>query len=228
MSFDQRSQEIYRSQGLPTYVVLDTSGSMTPHEQLLNDTLMHIYDTIDLAPQVSEFVHLSIISFNNEPHLVTSMTDLDNVTSLPTVTCGGRTNFAPMFRMVRSRIENDVPQLASKGIKVLRPVVFLLTDARPTDRDQWRDALAEVTDNGWKPHPYIITYGFGDASDDVLSSIANVAAFVAEKDISNQGALAGALNSMLNSLVASAKAGELQIPEKVEGYRTIPREYVEM
>jgi uncharacterized protein YegL len=230
MSGDQRSQDGYRSQGLPTYVVLDTSGSMTPHEQLLNDTLMHIYDTIDLTPQVSEFVHLSIVSFNNEPHLVTSMTDLDNVTTLPTVTCGGRTNFAPMFRMVRSLVESDVPQLASKGIRVLRPVIFVLTDACPTDPDpaQWRDALAELTDKGWKPHPYIITYGFGEASEAVLGSIANVAAFAAEKGTSNQGALAGALNSMLNSLVASAKAGELQIPEKVEGYRTIPREYVEM
>jgi uncharacterized protein YegL len=228
MSGEQRSQDGYRSQGLPTYVVLDTSGSMTPHEQLLNDTLMHIYDTIDLTPQVSEFVHLSIISFNNEPHLVTSMTDLDNVTSLPTVTCGGRTNFAPMFRMVRSRIESDVPQLASKDIRVLRPVVFVLTDARPTDPDQWRDALAELTEKDWKPHPHIITYGFGEASEAVLGSIANVAAFAAEKGMSNQGALAGALNSMLHSLVASAKAGELQIPEKVEGYRTIPREYVEM
>lgn len=216
------------SQGLPTYVVLDTSGSMRPHEQLLNDTLMHIYDTIDLTPQVSEFVHLSIISFNNEPHLVTSMTDLENVTSLPTVTCGGQTNFAPMFRMIRSQIDSDVPQLADKGIRVLRPVVFVLTDARPTDPEQWRNALAELTDKGWKPHPYIITYGFGEASEAVLSSIANVAAFSAEKSTSNQGALAGALNSMLNSLVASAKAGELQIPEKVEGYRTIPREYVEM
>jgi uncharacterized protein YegL len=228
MNDDWRSQNGYRSQGLPTYVVLDTSGSMAPHEQLLNDTLMHIYDTIDLTPQVSEFVHLSIISFNNEPHLVTSMTDLDSVASLPTVTCGGLTNFAPMFRMVRSRIETDVPLLASKGIKVLRPVVFVLTDASPTDHADWQDALGELTDKSWKPHPYIITYGFGEASEAVLGAIANVAAFAAEKGTSNQGALAGALNSMLNSLVASAKAGELQIPEKVEGYRSIPREYVEM
>jgi uncharacterized protein YegL len=203
---------------------------MTPHEQLLNDTLMHIYDTIDLTPQVSEFVHLSIISFNNEPHLVTSMTDLDNVTSLPTVTCGGQTNFTPMFRMVRSQIESDVPQLASNGIRVLRPVVFVLTDACPTDPDpgQWHAALAELKDEGWKPHPNIITYGFGAASEAVLGSIATVAAFTAEKGTTDKGALAGALNSMLNSLVASAKAGDLQIPEKVEGYRTIPREYVEM
>ena len=47
MSSDQRGQDGYKTQGLPTYVVLDTSGSMAPHEQLLNDTLMHIYDTIE-------------------------------------------------------------------------------------------------------------------------------------------------------------------------------------
>jgi uncharacterized protein YegL len=223
-----RGRSDYKIQGLPTYVVLDTSGSMAAHEQSLNDTLMTIYDTIDMTPQVSEFVHLSIISFNTEPHLVTSMTDIDNVTSLPTVTCGGLTNFGPMFRKLRSQIETDVPLLVNKGIKVLRPVAFLLTDANPTDRAEWRGALAELTDKSWKPHPYIITYGFGEASEEVLSAIANVAAFVAEKRTSQQRALAEALKSMLNSLVATATAGNIQIPEKVEGYRAIPREFVEI
>jgi uncharacterized protein YegL len=51
-----------------------------------------------------------------------------------------------MFRKLRSQIETDVPLLANKGIKVLRPVAFLLTDANPTDRAEWRGALAELTD----------------------------------------------------------------------------------
>jgi uncharacterized protein YegL len=133
-----------------------------------------------------------------------------------------------MFRKRRSQIETDVRLLANKDIKVLRPVAFILTDANPTDRAEWRGALAELTDKSWKPHPYIITYGFGEAAEEVLSAIANVAAFVAEKRTSEQRALAEALKSMLNSLVATATAGNIQIPEKVEGYRAIPREFVEI
>ena len=227
MNAQPGSQENYKVKGLPTYLVLDTSGSMEPHEQLLNDTLMHIYDTIDTSPQVSEFIYLSVISFNTQPHVITAMEDMDDVQSLPTVSCGGMTNFGLMFELIHSRIEADVRAMANKGLKVLRPVVFLLTDGIPSDDPGWQDQLAELTDRSWKTHPNIITYGFGDAREDVLRRTANIAAFVAEKGADNRAALAEALTSMLNSLVASAKTQDFQVPEVVKGYRSIPVEYVD-
>jgi uncharacterized protein YegL len=220
-------QDNYKIKGLPAYLVLDTSGSMKPHEQMLNDTLMEIYDTVDTSPQVSEFIHLSVISFNTQAHVVTAMEDLDDVQSLPTVSCGGLTNFGLMFELIRSRIEADVPAMARKGLKVLRPVVFLLTDGIPSDDPDWRIQLDELTDASWKAHPNIITYGFGAAREDVLSRIANIAAFAAEKGSDNRTALAEALTSLLNSLVASAKTKNFQVPEVVKGYRSIPLEYVD-
>jgi uncharacterized protein YegL len=223
---EQSGRENYKIKGLPTYLVLDTSGSMAPYEQMLNDTLMDIYDTIDTSPQVSEFIHLSVISFNTQPHVVTAMEDLDDVQNLPTVSCGGMTNYGLMFELARGRIEADVRSMASKGLKVLRPVIFLLTDGVPSDPG-WRDQLAELTDRSWKAHPNIITYGFGDASEDVLGGIATVAAFAAEKGADNRAALSEALTSMLSSLVASAKAHDFQVPEVVKGYRSIPVEYVD-
>jgi len=209
MNTGPMSQENYKVKGLPTYLVLDTSGSMKPHEQVLNNTLMEIYDTIDTSPQVSEFIHLSVISFNTQAHVVTAMEDLDDIQTLPTVSCGGMTNYGLMLELVRSRIEADVRAMAHRGLKVLRPVVFLLTDRE------------------WKAHPNIITYGFGDATEAVLSRIANVAAFTAEQGADNRAALSEALTSLLNSLVASAKAQEMQVPESVKGYRSIPLEYVD-
>lgn len=221
------SQENYKIKGLPTYLVLDTSGSMEPHQQLLNDTLMHIYDTIDVSPQVSEFIHLSVISFNTQPHVVMTMEDLDDVQNLPTVSCGGMTNFGLMFELVRNRIEADVRAMANKGLRVLRPVVFLLTDGIPSDDPGWQDQLAELTDRSWKTYPNIITYGFGAARESVLGRIANIAAYAAEEGVDNRAALAEALTSMLNSLVASARTQDFQVPEKVKGYRSIPVEYVD-
>lgn len=227
MNAQAGSQENYKVKGLPTYLVLDTSGSMDPYEQLLNDTLMQIYDTIDTSPQVSEFIHLSVISFNTQPHVVMGMEDLDDVQSLPTVSCGGMTNFGLMFELIRNRIEADVRAMASKGLRVLRPVVFILTDGIPSDDPSWQDQLAELTDRSWKAYPNIITYGFGNAREDVLGRIANIAAFAAEKGADNRAALAEALTSMLNSLVASAKTRDFQVPEEVKGYRSIPVEYVD-
>jgi uncharacterized protein YegL len=156
--------------GLPAYVVLDTSASMTPYQDLLNDTLTEIYDTLMTSPQVQEFVHLAIITFSTEPHLVLGATEVDSLTSLPTVKCGGSTNYKPMFEMLRNRINIDVPSLSSAGINVLRPVVFLLTDGAPTDRpaDAWVSALSELTDSEWRRHPHIVTYGFGETSETVL------------------------------------------------------------
>lgn len=67
--------------------------------------------------------------------------------------CGGSTNYGPMFRLVRDRIEIDVPALADK------------------DAESTREALAT------------------------------------------------ALSSLLNSLVASANAEQLRIPEGGQGFQ---------
>jgi len=215
--------------GLPAYVVLDTSASMRPYQDLLNATLTEIYDTLMTSPQVQEFVHLAIITFNTSPHLVLGITDLDTLTSLPTVTCGGSTNYQPMFELVRQRIEIDVPNLSRAGINVLRPVVFLLTDGAPTDKpaDGWMTALSKLTDPQWRRHPHIVTYGFGASSETVLKRVSTLAAYLAESSTGNREALASALSSLLSSLVTSAQNQQLQVPEEVAGYRSVPLDYVE-
>ncbi len=226
---------VFTDSGLPVYVVLDTSSSMKDFEDLLNDTLESIHQTIVTSPQVQEFVHLSVLSFNSQAHVVTAMMDIDSIQSLPVVNCSGRTNFGPMLRLVRARIESDVPELGGRGIGVLRPLVFILTDGAPTDEkdfpdDHWQDYLDELIDPHWKPHPNIITYGFGHARESVLKRLSTVAAFVAEQGGDtdhNKEALKNAMNSLLNSMVASAESHTIQVPEHVKGYRSMPLDFVQ-
>jgi uncharacterized protein YegL len=228
MTENTDSNFAYQSKGLPAYVVLDTSTSMEPFEELLNTTLVGIFDTLYDNPQISEFIHLSVISFNTTAVVVTPMADIEELTSLPTVTCAGETNLGPMFGLVRTRITQDVRMLADKGVMVLRPVVFLLTDGGPTDTpDAWQKELNKLRDPDWKQHPNLITYGFGSAQEAVLKSIATVACYLAEDDTQkNAEAVSAALTSLLNSLVASAGTRQLQVPESVKGYKSIALDYV--
>ncbi|MEV5749771.1 hypothetical protein AB0L00_18280 [Actinoallomurus sp. NPDC052308] len=219
-----------RSQGLPTYLVLDVSKSMKVHEQLLNETLVHILNTLYEAPRISEFVQLSIVTFATRPHLVLGMTEISKLTGLPKVECRGSTYFAPLFELLHDQIELDLPRLIARGVRPLRPVVFLLTDGAPADcpPERWENAFEALTDRSWRPHPHVITYGFGEAVETVLKRIATAAAFIADP---HQGtdttALTAALSNMLNSLVATAQAQTLQVPQEVSGYRSLPLDYIE-
>jgi len=215
-----------KSKCLPTYLVLDTSSSMKDHEDLLNDLLEHVYDSLVASPRVSEFAHISIISFNTAPHVVLEMTDIEAVSALPLLACDGTTNYGAAFREVKARIDMDVDKLKAEGKAVLRPAVFLLTDGAPTDND-WSDAFATLVDRNWSRRPHVITFGFGAAHEAVLSKVSTKAAFLAESSSSQKEALSTVMSSLLHTLVASARREELQIPEKVPGFTSVPIEYVD-
>lgn len=212
---------------LPTYLVLDTSGSMKEHEQLLNDTLDHLYDSLVASPRVSEFAHISLITFNTQPHLVLEMTDLEEVTALPQLTCNGTTNFGLVFDLVKTRIDHDIPALRDAGKGVLRPAVFLLTDGCPSDEEGWQPRFDELVDRNWKRRPHVITYGFGVAREDVLGKMATKAAFLADSDVQDREALTKVITSLLQTLVASAKADEMLIPTDLPGFVRVPVEYMD-
>ncbi|MFJ8082210.1 VWA domain-containing protein [Streptomyces sp. NPDC096205] len=215
--------DIYRLQQkcLPTYLVIDASTSMKPHESTLNRTLAQLHATISESPRVSEFAHMSLIAFSTEAHLIIEMTDLDRIEVMPEVVCNGLTNYSAAFDLVRSRIETDVDDLRAQGMAVLRPVMFLLTDGAPTD-EHWHDAFRRLVDRSWNRYPHVISYGFGAANPDVLGKVATKAAFLAEAGVDQDRALLEALGSLLNSLVASSRAGEMQIPRHAPGFTEQP------
>jgi uncharacterized protein YegL len=212
-----------QTNGMPTYVVLDVSRSMQAHEPLLNETLGNILNALYQKPRISEFIQLSIITFSTKPEVVLKMTELRSLDYVPKIVCGGATNFAPLFDLLRARIETDLPNLRAGGFAVLRPVVFLLTDGAPTDRpdDEWEEAHARLIDKDWKYHPHIITYGFGEAVESIVVRMATKVSYMAAADEDNSDALTTILSTMLNSLVSSAAAGELELPENVASFRTI-------
>lgn len=224
-----------RPKCLPTYLVVDASSSMRPHEGILNETLAHVHATIRDHPRVSEFAHVSLIVFATQPHLIIEMANLEDVPQMPQIRCDGVTNYGAVFDLLRSRIDADVDNLNSLGMAVLRPVVFLLTDGLPTDKG-WEGSFRQLADRQWRRHPHVVTYGFGKASKEVLSKITTVAGFIAEPGTDHRQALTEALGSMLGSLVASSERGRVVFNKTVPGYEavepaqdllSVPREYLE-
>ncbi|MGH3942195.1 MAG: vWA domain-containing protein [Pseudonocardiaceae bacterium] len=212
---------------LPTYLLMDTSGTMKVHEKTLNDTLEHVYLSLVENPRVSEFAHISIISFNTQPHLVLEMTDIEEIQQIPALSCGGLTNFGAAFDLLHERINIDIPARRSAGMAVLRPAVFILTDGLPTDGNTWAARFAALVDPTWSRRPHVITFGFGDATSESLGSMATKAAFRAKDNLHEKDALTSMLTTLLNTLVASAPAGELIIPKDLPGFERVPVDYVE-
>lgn len=225
---DLLPQPVAKTKCLPTYLVFDTSGSMEKHTQLLNDTLEFLYNSVVESPRVSEFAHMSIISFNDQADVVVEMTDIQDLQAIPRFTCGGRTSYGAAFNLVRQRIDEDIPKLTASGKGVLRPAVFLMTDGIPTDdENQWTSAFQNLTAKDWRRHPHVITWGFGNADRTVLSKVATKGAFIADQHTGDKVAITEVIASMVRTLVASAKAEQLQLPTEVEGFTSIPLEYMD-
>jgi uncharacterized protein YegL len=217
---------------LPVYILIDTSQSMAAFEDILNETIENLYDELITSPRISDFAQISIMSYNTDAELVLQMTDLQALDALPQLGCGGVTNFVKALRLLRERIDEDVPRLNDEGREVLRPVAFLLTDGQPTDEqghlsDNWKPDYAALVDQSYRRHPNVVPFGYGTATADILNEISTIpgAAFLA-KEGSTGDALKKIIPALLNTLVASARDNELRLPAEVDGFIRVSPEIV--
>jgi uncharacterized protein YegL len=218
---------------LPVYILVDTSHSMSQYEDVLNAMIESLYDELIISPRISDFAHVSVISYNSQAEVVLEMTDLQVLDQLPQLGCGGYTNFAAAIRLLRQRIEEDVPRLNDSGRAVLRPVAFLLTDGQPTDErgqlsDAWKPEFAALVESSYRRHPHVVPFGYGGATAAVVTELATIpgAAYLAN-DTKTADALKKIMAALLNTLVASARDNALRLPTQVEGFIQVSRDVVE-
>jgi len=218
---------------LPTYILIDTSSSMKKVEDSLNDTIEYLYDELITSPRISDFAHVSLITFNTDARVVLEMTDIQSIDRLPRLECQGVTNFTRAFQVLRDCIDRDVSQLTTAGREVLRPVAFVLTDGQPTDSDghlsdDWLAEYGRLVDSGWRRHPHVVPFGFGDATAEVLRTMATIDGFAfLARDSGNSEALQRIFGTLLNTLVASAQHNALQLPTSVEGFIRVSEDIIE-
>ena len=161
---------------MPFYVICDVSGSMYADMDELNSSLQTLRNDIMANPVVDDLTMLSVITFHSTAQTVVPLAAPSEV-HLPKLVVGGATNYGSAFREFSRAFEADRARLKAEGKKVYRPCVFFLSDGAPTDSDYmntFRSVIAydPVTKTGNRAFPYIVSFGFRDATEAVMSKIA--------------------------------------------------------
>jgi uncharacterized protein YegL len=161
---------------MPFYVVCDVSGSMARDMGELNQNLRELRDLIMANPIVDDLTMLSVITFHTTAQTVLPLAAPSEV-NLPTLTVGGATNYGAAFREFIRAFDEDKKRLKAEGKKVYRPCVFFLSDGAPTDRDYLTTFRSLITYDpetatGNKAFPYVVTFGFRDAREEVMKQLA--------------------------------------------------------
>jgi uncharacterized protein YegL len=201
-------------QVIPFYVICDASSSMRGARiTSVNEGLPEIHRVISSDPVISEKVRFGIISFASSAQVVLPLCCLSDLTKMPEIKAKGRTNFEDAICVARETILKDINDLKSKGFSVLRPVVYFITDGRPTgswirERDAWVDRAA----NPYAPN--VICFGVDEADRETLARLSTRFTFLSKAGVDAGVALREVVRSIAASVVASGRhqEGGLQIP----------------
>lgn len=150
---------------LPIYLLLDCSGSMVGDPiEAVNEGLGMIYRQLMSDPQAVETVMLSVIRF-------AEAAEQDDLTSLisfvpPTLSASGPTAMGSAFHILEESIRNDLSSDSGTAKGDYRPLVFLLTDGKPTD--EWRSEVNKLKALTGNRRPIIVALGCGGDVDPAM------------------------------------------------------------
>jgi len=191
---------------------------------VVNKELREVHRLIAADPILSDVCRMSIITFSTDVRIVIPMSKLSHVETFPAIVAKGQTRLGVLFRGLGEVIRSDVERLKSESRSVLRPILFFITDGRPTDA--WKRSFEAFVDRNSNTYaPNVIAFGVGDANEEVILRIGLQRALMANKTESVPAALRAVIKSMMQSIVASARATDmtLRLPESNDVLRIIER-----
>lgn len=131
---------------LPVYILLDSSGSMKGEPiESVKTGVRAMVDTLRQDPHALESVHLSIITFDRDVTVVTPLTALIDlqVPDLKTPD-SGPTHTGAALKSLCARVDSEVRKKSDSGHADWKPILFLMTDGKPSDISDYKAIVPEV------------------------------------------------------------------------------------
>ncbi len=200
---------------LPVYLLLDISGSMSgePIEQVKNG-VQTLVAGLRQDPYALETAYLGVITFSSTAQEVVPLTEL-TAFQAPSLQAGGGTSLGAGLSKLAECALRDVAKSTATQKGDWRPMVFLMTDGKPTD--DWLAGLARFKHEKWG---VVVGCAIDGGDTDVLRQIAGEGSVV-QLNTSDSAAM-GAFFKWVTASVSSSSKSIEQGGKEVSGLHELP------
>ena len=117
---------------LACVLLLDTSGSMGPALDSLNQAINNFTQQTSMNEMAKKRVDVAIVTFDDKPELVMPFTPVLQMEPV-NLTTGGLTSMGAGINMAIDLVKERNRFYASLGVPCFKPWIFMITDGSPTD-----------------------------------------------------------------------------------------------